>query len=581
MPEPDDDAVPNLAPADRISTSCESGAAGASGDILVVDDCATSLTMATQILKRGGYATRIARDGKEAQQAILTHSPSLLLVDPDMPGMNGLQLCEWTKRQPTTADIPVIFLSSMTEHGQKAEAFRKGGADFIAKPIEVEELLLRVGLHLQLSRQHRTLRRTFEEKEAEVQAQLRRSNSELLKLHAAVEQSPSSVIITDVQGRIEYVNHKFSEITGYSFEEVRGRSPRMLSTPETPATTYQELWGAVTHGQIWRGVFRNKRKDGSLFWERTLIAPVHAEGGDTITHLIALKEDITTQREIEGQLQQAQKMEAIGHLAAGIAHEINTPTQFVSDNLSFLRESFDDLLKLLLAYRRVLTVAAERPGQEELIRELGDMEDRADIDYVTANAPNAFESSMDGLRRIGSIVHAMKEFSHPDQREMEPADLNAAIINTLTIARNEYKYVADVETSLGDLPPTLCHVGDICQVILNLLVNAAHAIGDVVQMTGKRGLIRVRSMAESGFVRLEIEDNGTGISEAAQKHVFEPFFTTKEVGKGTGQGLALAHNIVVKKHKGTLSFETASGKGTTFIIRLQSPADTKAGTPQT
>jgi len=581
MPEPDDDVVHNLSAAGGIASSCESAPAGASGDILVVDDCATSLTMAAQILKRGGYTTRMAHDGKEAQQAILASSPSLLLVDLDMPGMNGLQLCEWSKRQPATADIPVILLTSMNGHEHKAEAYRKGGADFITKPFEVEELLLRVGLHLQLSRQQQALRRTFEEKEAEVQAQLRWSNREWLKLNAAVEQSPSSVIITDFKGRIEYVNQKFSEITGYSLEEVRGRTPKMFSTPETPATTYRDLWSAITHGQTWRGILRNKRKDGSLFWERTLISPVRAEGGDTITHLIALKEDITAQREIEGQLQQAQKMEAIGHLAAGIAHEINTPAQFVSDNLSFLKKSFDDLLELLLAYRRVLAVTAERPEQEDLVRELRAIEERADLDYAAANAPSALESSMDGLRRIAGIVQAMKGFSHPDQREMEPADLNAAIINTLTIARNEYKYVADVEKSLGNLPPVLCHVGDICQVILNILVNAAHAIGDVVQITGKRGLIRVRSIAEPGFVRIEIEDSGTGIPEAAQKHVFEPFFTTKEVGKGTGQGLTLSHNIVVKKHKGTLSFETTSGKGTTFIIRLPSSTTDDAGTPPT
>ncbi len=577
MPDPDDDGVQKLGAVSARSAPKAPAAAASPGDILVVDDCATSLSMATQILKRGGYATRIAHDGKEAQQAILASSPSLLLVDFNMPGMTGLQLCEWTKHRDTTADTPVIFLSSIAEHEQKAEAFRKGGADFIAKPVEVEELLFRVGLHLQLSRQQRTLRRTFEEKEAEVLAQLRRSNSELLKLHAAVEQSPSSVIITDVQGRIEYVNHKFSETTGYSLDEVRGRSPKMLSTPETPPATYRELWDAVTHGRVWRGVFRNKRKDGTLFWEQTLIAPVRAEGGDTITHLIALKEDITTQREIEAQLQQAQKMEAIGHLAAGIAHEINTPTQFVSDNLSFLKSSFDDLLELLLAYRRLLAAAAEKPSQEELVRELRAMEERADIDYVIANAPGAFTSSMDGLGRISTIVHAMKEFSHPDQREMELADLNAAILNTLTIARNEYKYVADVEKSLGELPPVPCHVGDMGQVILNILVNAAHAIGDTVRTTGKRGLIRVRSMAEPGFARIEIEDNGTGIPEAAQKHVFEPFFTTKEVGKGTGQGLALAHNVVVKKHKGTLAFETAPGKGTTFIIRLPSSSSAEAG----
>jgi PAS domain S-box-containing protein len=577
MPRPDDSSGKNARAAGRIPTSWRLGIGDAAGDVLVVDDCATSLTLVMQILRHGGYVARTARDARAAQQAILSHAPSLLLVDLDVSKLDGLDLCEWIKRQPSAADHPVVFVSSTADPAHKAEAFRRGGADFIAKPVEAEELLLRVGLHLQLSVQQQALRQSFQEREAEVEAQLRRSNGELLKLHAAVEQSPSSVIMMDREGRIEYVNQKFTEITGYSFEEVRGRTPRVFASPETPEQTYHELWSAITKGEIWRGVMRSKRRDGSLFSERTLISPVRAQAGDTITHFIALQEDITSQQEIEAQLHQAQKMEAIGQLAAGIAHEINTPTQFVNDNVSFLKGAFDDLLELLRAYRSALAAVPAGPGREDLARELRAVEERVDIDYVSADAPSAFEASLDGLRRIATIVQAMKDFSHPDQREMESADLNAAIVNTLTIAHNEYKYVADVEKSLGELPPVPCRVGEVCQVFLNLLVNAAHAIGDVVKVSGKRGLIRVRSVAEPDFVRVEIEDDGTGIPEAAQKRIFEPFFTTKEVGKGTGQGLTLAHNIVVRKHKGTLTFETAVGKGTTFIVRLPRQPDDQAG----
>jgi PAS domain S-box-containing protein len=576
MPRPDDSSGKSARAAGGIPTPWRLGLGDLAGDILVVDDCATSLTLVMQILRRGGYVARAARDAKEAQQAILSHAPSLLLVDLNVSRQDGLDLCEWIKRQPS-ADHPVVFVSGAADPAHKAEAFRRGGADFIAKPVEAEELLLRVGLHLQLSVQQQALRQSFQEREAEVEAQLRRSNGELLKLHAAVEQSPSSVIMMDRKGRIEYVNHKFTEITGYGFEEVRGRTPRVFASPETPEETYHELWRAITKGELWRGVMRSKRKDGSLFWERTLISPVRAHAGETITHFIALQEDITSQQEIEAQLQQAQKMEAIGQLAAGIAHEINTPTQFVNDNVSFLKGAFDDLLELLRAYRSALAALPAGPGRDDIARELRAAEERIDIDYVSTDAPSAFEASLDGLRRIATIVQAMKDFSHPDQREIEPADLNAAILNTLTIARNEYKYVADVEKSLGELPPVPCRVGEICQVFLNLLVNAAHAIGDVVRVTGKRGLIRVRSVVEPEFVRVEIEDDGTGIPEAAQKRIFEPFFTTKEVGKGTGQGLTLAHNIVVKKHKGTLTFETALGKGTTFIVRLPRQPDDQAG----
>jgi two-component system, NtrC family, sensor kinase len=538
------------------------------GEIVVVDDSPVSLLVTTKLLLRGGYRTRGFRTGEAAQEAIRDRRPDLILVDLSMPGMSGLYLCDWVKQEASTRDVPVLFISGSSERDRKAEAFRRGGADFITKPIDGEELLLRVGLQLKLSAQQKALLQTFVEGKEAAEAQLERSNSELLKLYEAVEQSPSSVVITDREGRIEYVNRKFEEISGYRFEEVRGKTPRILRSPETPAKVYQEMWQTILAGQVWRGVLRNRRKDGHTFWEQTYIAPVRAQGDDTITHFIALKEDITAQREFEAQLRQAQKLEAIGQLAAGIAHEINTPTQFVSDNLYFLKGVFDDLLGLVHAYRRGLAALAALPDQAALVKELRDLESKSDIEYVIENAPGAFQSSTDGIKRISTIVRAMKEFSHPDRREMEPAELNAAIENTLIISRNEYKYVADVEKSLGELPPVVCHVGDVCQAILNIIVNAGHAIGDVFQQTGNRGTIRVRTLTEAGFVRVEIEDTGAGIPESAREHVFEPFFTTKEIGKGTGQGLAIAHASIVTKHKGTLSFTTEMGKGTTFVIRL-------------
>jgi len=182
--------------------------------------------------------------------------------------------------------------------------------------------------------------------------------------------------------------------------------------------------------------------------------------------------------------------------------------------------------------------------------------------------PGSFESCHDGISRITTIVRAMKEFAHPDQREKGDANLNQALRTTLAVAKNEYKYVADVTTELGDLPPVLCHVGDLNQVFLNLIVNAAHAIGDVVGKSGGKGTIRITTSQEGDQVRIDIADTGAGIPEAIRPRIFDPFFTTKEVGKGTGQGLSIARSIVVTKHHGSLTFESEVGKGTTFTIRL-------------
>ena len=194
--------------------------------------------------------------------------------------------------------------------------------------------------------------------------------------------------------------------------------------------------------------------------------------------------------------------------------------------------------------------------------------EKVNWDYLREEIPKAIEQSIEGLGHVATIVRAMKDFSHVDHRGLAAADLNQAIQSTLIVARNELKYVADIECSYGKLPPVVCSLGDLNQVFLNLLINAAHAIGDVVKQTGRRGQIGVRTKQEGSSVEVAISDTGTGIPEEIRGKVFDPFFTTKEVGKGTGQGLAIARSIVVNKHGGTLTFETEMGRGTTFYVRL-------------
>ena len=209
-------------------------------------------------------------------------------------------------------------------------------------------------------------------------------------------------------------------------------------------------------------------------------------------------------------------------------------------------------------------VAASR----DLAQSASDCEEQADLAYLLENVPAALSRSLEGLDRVATIVSSLKEYAHPDQRDKTLVDLNRAIVSTLTISRNEYKYVADVETDLGELPPVSCHAGEVNQVILNLIVNAAHAIGDRVNGTDKKGLLKIATHYEDGAAVISIADTGGGIPETIRDKIFDPFFTTKEVGKGTGQGLFIARSVVVEKHGGSLTFETEVGKGTTFFVRL-------------
>jgi signal transduction histidine kinase len=268
---------------------------------------------------------------------------------------------------------------------------------------------------------------------------------------------------------------------------------------------------------------------------------------------------------LEKELQLAQKLEGIGQLAAGVAHEINTPMQYVGDNINFLTRAFDKLGEHMTETTAAL--AADGAASVAEARErLASSRTRLKLPFLLDNVPKALRDSKAGIEHVSNIVRAMKSFAHVDDQEKTTGDINQAIRDTLTVAQNEYKSVAAVDTDLGELPAVVCFPGRLNQVLLNLIVNAAHAVADAKRESG--GKIRVSSRARDGVVAVTIADNGVGIPVPIQRRIFDPFFTTKAVGKGTGQGLSLARSIVVDAHGGTLSFETEPGEGTAFTIRL-------------
>lgn len=274
-------------------------------------------------------------------------------------------------------------------------------------------------------------------------------------------------------------------------------------------------------------------------------------------------------KKIEVQMRNLQKMESIGHLAAGIAHEINTPTQYVGDNTRFFRDSFESIRDVLRSYHELLDAAEHNAITPELLNSVEKTIEEADLEYRMEQIPQAIHETLEGVERVAKIVRSMKEFSHPGGKEKAAANLNSAIESTVSVARSEWKYVADVTLELQpDLPPVLCFVGEFNQVILNLIINGAHAIGDVVKDTGAKGSITVSTRRDGDYVEVRVTDTGAGIPEAIRPHVFEPFFTTKEVGRGTGQGLSVAYNSIVQQHGGSIHFVSEVGRGTMFVVRL-------------
>jgi len=264
-------------------------------------------------------------------------------------------------------------------------------------------------------------------------------------------------------------------------------------------------------------------------------------------------------------------------LAAGIAHEINTPTQYVGDNTRFLQDSVRDLIEVVDRYIELLDPDQGPRTWDERAVEIKAALEELDIEFLKEEIPKAIEQSLEGVERVAQIVRSMKEFSHPGGDEKQTVDLNKAIESTITVARNEWKYVAEMVTEFDPaLPLVPCLLGDFNQVILNMIINAAHAITDVVgKDSGEKGTITVSTRVDGAWVEIRLSDTGTGIPEKIRSRIFDPFFTTKDVGKGTGQGLAIAHTTVVKKHGGELSVESEVGHGATFVIRL--PMGAEAG----
>ena len=280
--------------------------------------------------------------------------------------------------------------------------------------------------------------------------------------------------------------------------------------------------------------------------------PLHDRDGQVIG-VVGTGFDITERKAAEERLASSDRLESIGRLAAGVAHEINTPIQYLSDSVTFIREGVTELLQYIDSLHAQM--APEKREENE------------DVEYLREELPPALTRVADGLTRIAEIVRSMKDFSHADQREMGQVDLNRAIASTLVVARSEYKDFADLETDFQPLPVITCHGGQINQVVLNLVVNSAHAIADQVKGTGERGKIKVATRVDGDHVVISIADTGGGIPEAIRARIFDPFFTTKAVGRGTGQGLSISRNVV-KSHGGTLEFETEIGTGTTFHVRL-------------
>lgn len=310
------------------------------------------------------------------------------------------------------------------------------------------------------------------------------------------------------------------------------------------------------------------KKDGSSFSANYIVCPTRNTENE-ITGAILTFRNITEQKLKESKRIHSMKLVAIGELSAGIAHEINTPIQFIGNNISFLKESFEDLAELISHYQKTIEKLEGNDQFKELLDKIKEQEEFTDLEYLSDEVPKAFDQTIHGVERVSELVQGLKGFAHSGAGEKKvDSDINEIIRNSVMVSKNAYKYVADLELELGDVPMVKVFHGDIGQVIVNLIVNAAHAIEEKKKSDGTMGKITVITKNDENSVIVNIIDTGGGIPDGARERIFDPFFTTKEVGKGSGQGLAISHTIIHEKHGGELTFKSAIGEGTTFTIQL-------------
>jgi PAS domain S-box-containing protein len=508
-----------------------------------------------------------------ARRAAAERRPfAMAFVDVRMPpGWDGVETI--ARIWEICPDLQVVICTAYSDFSWEEIISKVGQTDrlvILKKPFDNAEALQLASALTEKWRLLQQARLKLADLEAIAHArtdELRRSHAETETLVASIS---AALVGVDIDGRVVRWNRAAENIFGLTAKDALGRLFDNLPLQWQWNRIRQAIIDCLINRapvELDEVVYRRQAgKEGVM---HLVLTPTNSPDDGALSFIL-LGADITQRCRMERQLRQAQKLESVGQIAAGVAHEINTPTQFIGDNLHFLRDSFVEVNQALQTCREFLSGADAALIPPEKIRAAAAAIQNPGLDYLAAEIPAAIDQSLDGVQRVTKIVQAMKDFSHPDGNEKTLTDLNKEIESTIVISRGEWKCVAEVITHFDpQLPQVPCYPGDFNQVILNLIVNAAHAIADTASAkTGVKGAITIETRRVGSNIEIRVGDTGTGIPEDVRERIFDPFFTTKGVGKGSGQGLFIAHSVVVEKHGGAIFFETEMGRGATFIIQL-------------
>jgi len=542
--------------------------------ILIVDDEEANLKYMSTLISRYGYIFDVARNGIEAIEKTKKINPDIILLDILMPEMDGIEACKRLKEDPETRHIPIIVLTALEDKETKIESLKAGANDFLSKPVDNIELIARIKNFLQLKNLEEIKKnneiltgtiKAIEIAKREWEQTMDCINDIVILIDASDNIIRCNKILTALTGRSysELLNRKWQDVfkeSGFSYKISSSGSieyyhpggryfnydiyyVKNLGTASTytAVITLQDITDRKKREE------ERERTEEELKKSKEMLEAHHKE----------LEKAYAELKAAQSQILQQEKMASIGQLAAGIAHEVNNPVGFIMSNLSSLQKYVSRLSEFIDVQTETIKKLS---GDGKILNAIKESRKSLKVDYIIDDLGNLIRESLDGAERVKKIVQDLKSFSRIDEAEWKMADINAGIESTINIVWNELKYKATVKKEYGDMPLTKCNPGQLNQVFMNILVNAAHAIE-------KQGEITMKTWHDNGYIYISISDTGCGIPADKIDRIFEPFFTTKEVGKGTGLGLSIAYDIV-KKHNGDIIVESEVGKGTTFTVKV-------------
>jgi PAS domain S-box-containing protein len=559
-------------------------------NILILDDDEKIRQFLGRMLKGTGYIFKEASNAEEARKLLKKQPFELILCDIGLPGESGLDFIRSVL--PEYSQMAAIMVTGLVDFKFAEKALEIGVHDYITKPFERDRVLFSVNNALrrqELVNTNCSYRQDLEKMVVKRTVKLEETNSKLRleiaerkrardvlkeseqKYRLLVNNAGDSIFIVQDE-TLKFSNPKTQEITGYSAEELAQIQLINLIHPEDRDRVFKGYKRRL-NGKKYPDAFsfRIIAKTGQEVWAQLNTTSITWEGRPATLNFLRdisqLKQAEEEKKQIAAQLLQSEKMASIGQLAAGVAHEINNPTGFVSSNLKTLSEYIEDISGLSKEYRKLVVELKQNsdthvvlPHVTEQVKRITAIEKEVDIDFIVNDISELIEENLEGTERIKKIVQDLKDFAHPGEDKPKFADINQNMDSTVNVVWNELKYKADIAKDYGDLPQVQCYPQLLNQVFMNLLVNAAQSIEE-------RGEINIKTRAENGYVEIKITDTGAGIPKENLPRVFDPFFTTKEVGKGTGLGLNVVYNII-QKHHGNIDVKSNVGKGTTFTIRI-------------